>query len=434
MRKLILLLLFAAVISPNANSQILKRISDRAKNKIEQKAGDKVEKEIDNAADAKKNESKESGETEEKSDKKDETESKESSSSTTSAAKSPGMKAYSKYDFIPGEKVIAFEDFSITETGDFPTRWNTNGTAEVVTVSSKPGKWLKINKEATFHPEFISNLPENFTLEYDLGVSEEWNSSPFALNITFLKKPEDYTRYNHYVQYMGDHTLHMNFKPSNGTVQGNSHMVIGSDGNYSVNNDVEFKTWNNANNNFAHISLWRQKERLRVYLNGEKIWDLPKAFKSDSKYNAVTMAAQSSYREADYFLVGNIRLAIGAPDTRNKLITEGKFVTSGILFDVNKDDIKPESYGTLKAIANVLSENADIKVKIIGHTDSDGDDKKNLELSKKRAEAVKSSLSKDFGIDESRMETDGKGESQPVDKNESAMGKANNRRVEFIKQ
>jgi OmpA-OmpF porin, OOP family len=75
-----------------------------------------------------------------------------------------------------------------------------------------------------------------------------------------------------------------------------------------------------------------------------------------------------------------------------------------------------------------------VKVKIIGHTDSDGDDKKNLELSKKRAEAVKASLSKDFGIDESRMQTDGKGESQPVDKNDSALGKANNRRVEFIKQ
>ena len=126
-------------------------------------------------------------------------------------------------------------------------------------------------------------------------------------------------------------------------------------------------------------------------------------------------------------------ISAGAPDTRNKLITEGKFVTSGILFDVNSDKIKPESYGVMKDIANVLSENSAVRVKIIGHTDSDGSDADNLALSKKRAESVKTSLVKDFGIDVSRLETDGKGESQRVDKNTTAEGKANNRRVEFIK-
>jgi outer membrane protein OmpA-like peptidoglycan-associated protein len=72
-------------------------------------------------------------------------------------------------------------------------------------------------------------------------------------------------------------------------------------------------------------------------------------------------------------------------------------------------------------------------VKIIGHTDSDGDDAANLELSKRRAQSVKDALTKEFGIDASRMETDGKGESQPSDKNDTAPGKANNRRVEFVK-
>jgi len=113
------------------------------------------------------------------------------------------------------------------------------------------------------------------------------------------------------------------------------------------------------------------------------------------------------------------RLAVGNPDTRNKLITEGKFVTNGILFDVNSDKIKPErkpeSYGAIKDIANVLTENKEVNVQIIGHTDSDGDDNGNLTLSKKRAEAVKAALSKEFGIAASRMTTDGKGESAPVD-------------------
>jgi len=114
-------------------------------------------------------------------------------------------------------------------------------------------------------------------------------------------------------------------------------------------------------------------------------------------------------------------------------LTEGKFSTTGILFDVNSASIKATSYGALKDIAAVLTENSTLKVKIVGHTDSDGDDKANLELSKKRADAVRAALAGEFSIDPSRMETEGKGETQPVSQNNSAESKAQNRRVEFIK-
>jgi outer membrane protein OmpA-like peptidoglycan-associated protein len=137
--------------------------------------------------------------------------------------------------------------------------------------------------------------------------------------------------------------------------------------------------------------------------------------------------------DKDRYLINNIKLAIGTPDTRNKLITEGKFVTRGILFDVNSDRIKPESYGVLKDIGNVLTENSGVRVKIVGHTDADGSDADNLALSKRRAASVKNALVTEFGIDTARLETDGKGKSQLVDKNNTPAAKANNRRVEFIK-
>jgi len=69
----------------------------------------------------------------------------------------------------------------------------------------------------------------------------------------------------------------------------------------------------------------------------------------------------------------------------------------------------------------------------IGHTDSDGNTVDNMTLSKRRADAVKASMVKDFGIDASRLQTDGKGSSQPIASNSTAEGKANNRRVEFLK-
>ncbi len=65
--------------------------------------------------------------------------------------------------------------------------------------------------------------------------------------------------------------------------------------------------------------------------------------------------------------------------------------------------------------------------------DADGNDASNLDLSKRKAASVKNALTKEFGIDESRMETDVKGESEPIDKNDTPAGKANNRRVEFLK-
>lgn len=131
--------------------------------------------------------------------------------------------------------------------------------------------------------------------------------------------------------------------------------------------------------------------------------------------------------------ISNLRITSAAPDMRSKLLTEGKLISYGIYFDVNKDVVKPESYGTLKGIADVLTENPDVKVKIVGHTDSDGADPANLDLSKRRGGAVKAQLVKNFGIDASRLEADGMGETQPVAPNDTPSNKALNRRVELIK-
>jgi OmpA-OmpF porin, OOP family len=295
------------------------------------------------------------------------------------------------------------------------------------------GKWLKIGAKGIFHPEFITNLPENFTFEFDLGVNNANYLSPLCLNIANLKKPEDFVDYAYLVSIRPEHAVHLEFSAANATTDGVSKLITGKQGVPAINNAVNYKVWDVSKNNVAHISLWRQNQRLRVYLNGEKIWDSPRAFEAPGKYNAITFAFYGPYGKEDYYLLNNLRLAIGAPDTRNKLLTEGKFVTSGIHFDVNSDKIKPDSYGILKEVANVLKENESVKIKITGHTDSDGDDSKNMELSKKRAESVKNALMNEFQISSARMETDGKGESIPDSKNDTPEGKAQNRRVEFMK-
>src|SRR5690606_20466438 len=137
--------------------------------------------------------------------------------------------------------------------------------------------------------------------------------------------------------------------------------------------------------------------------------------------------------ESGHLYITNFKIAEGGVDLRSKLITEGKLSTTAITFTVNSDKLKPESMGIIKEIAGVLEANPDVAIKIIGHTDSDGDEGYNLKLSQQRSAAVKRALTDVYNIKPARIQTEGKGESQPTSSNETAEGKAANRRVDFIK-
>ena len=327
----------------------------------------------------------------------------------------------SKYDFIPGEKVIAFQNFENVNIGDFPAQWKSDASGEVVTVSNAPGKWLMLKGNGYFVPEYIKSLPNNFTVEYDLIVVPE---TDFAVE---FYTNTDGAAFNETYIGTGGH-IYSRFAQDGSWIQ--SANWKNSDRG-PIDNSKDFPFYNRNFSKPMHISISRQNERIRFYINETKVVDIPTFLPSGNLSN---IRFQNSYQqETGAVYISNLRIAVGAPDTRNKLLTEGKFVTTGINFDINSDKLKPTSYGVLKEIAAVLNENANVNIKIVGHTDSDGDDAKNLDLSKRRAASVKAALSSEFKIDESRIQTEGKGETQPVDKNATIEGKANNRRVEFIK-
>ena len=402
-----------------ADGQVLKKIGDRVKNKVDNNANNKVNNTVDKTVDDAMNPNKSKDNNANAGD-------QNGDANKNVESKGPAtLKTYSKYDFVPGEKIIVFEDFAQDAVGDFPDRWNTNASAEIVTIESLQGKWLKISKQGVFMPDFIDSLPDNFTLEYDLLCDNPGKVWSFYSSLTTLA---DRNHPEHWQSENNRFTFTVAPYPD-----GNSTSLI-----ERKKDGVGESSMNTGTKQFSdktkpvHIALWRQKERVRVYFNQEKVWDLPKVLSQTALYNSFVIWLQGATDDGNYYL-SNLRLAVGAPDTRNKMLTQNKWVTHGILFDVNSATIKPESYGTLKEMANVLNEYADLKVKIVGHTDADGKDDANLDLSKRRAASVKETLSKEFGIDASRMETDGKGESEPIDKNDNPAGKANNRRVEFIK-
>lgn len=356
-------------------------------------------------------------------------------STNSSASSSKNIKVYSKFDFVPGDKIIGFDDFSNTAVGDFPMGWNTNSSAEIVTLDDSSQKWLFLSKDGYFQPEFVKDLPKNFTLEFEAFTRYRSNN---ILEYQFYIYPSANPKTDLSEEYL---TNYFQFKWLG--CEGTSSFYVVENGETVNKNegiklkDLECKDNDNLEPARVKFSIWRQESRLRIYVNETKVLDIPQAFDAKSKYNVFKLGTKymnySENENKDEFMVSNIRYAVGAPDTRNKLITEGKLVTRGILFDVNSDAIQASSYGVLKEIATVLKENPTVKVKIIGYTDSDGEENANLILSQNRALAVKNMLSSEFKIDATRMETDGKGESEPSDSNKTNIGKANNRRVEFIK-
>jgi outer membrane protein OmpA-like peptidoglycan-associated protein len=115
------------------------------------------------------------------------------------------------------------------------------------------------------------------------------------------------------------------------------------------------------------------------------------------------------------------------------LLNDGRAQIPDIYFSSGSDQIREESEVRLQEIANVLNRHSDWKLNVEGHTDSFAADDFNLELSQRRAAAVKSALVTRYGTDASRLTPQGFGETRPRASNETAVGRAENRRVELVR-
>ena len=117
-----------------------------------------------------------------------------------------------------------------------------------------------------------------------------------------------------------------------------------------------------------------------------------------------------------------------------KLQTEKRIKVYGIYFDFGSDRIKPQSESVLDEIAQVMRDIPIWKLSIEGHTDNVGGDAYNLDLSNRRAAAVKQALVTRYRIDADRLSTAGFSASRPVSSNDTMEGRAVNRRVELIRE
>ena len=425
-------------ISINTNAQFLKKLKEKAVKKIESEAEKRtqrrVNKKIDKVYD--KTEDKIDGKTKKK--KKNRTDdiiidSNDNTSTNTNINNQNTKKiANTTKDFIPGNKVIFSDSFQNDALGDFPVTWNTNSSGEIVTFNNDNTKWLKLGNKGQFTPDSITNIPQNSTFEFDLYVSKNYNfySTGFWVNFIEVKdKRKDFTKWKRFNNDSNGVRLWLHPVAADNK-RGRTEIKTYINKSLIIENKKNIDEFTKRKNS-VRISIWRQKTRIRVYIDGNKVWDLPRAF-GNANYNSIVFGSGDG-KDQSFFYISNLRLAIAGEDKRHVILEYGKFETNKILFDTGKSNIQASSYSVLNELGKVLQENLNLKLKIIGHTDNNGSASANQILSEDRAKSVKQYFITHFLIDQSRLQTEGKGESKPVDTNTTQKGKKNNRRVEFIK-
>jgi OOP family OmpA-OmpF porin len=403
---------------------------NKAKNKVNQRIDRKVDKAMENELDRIEG-------------KQTTTQSKPSEVNNEETNTPAGITSYARYDFVPGEKIVYAEDFNQDAVGELPIGWNTNNRGEVVTLNNIGGKWFRMIGNSKYLTSNKDTFSKNFSLEFDLVYNIEPNGYGLpSMKFGFLSTSDEATNDNKFLNALNQYAfceIDLAIYPGGKKKYAEGfHALLKSHLNRKEYFKSERKSIDDLGkyaDKISHVAVQVQGTRFRCWVNGFKVYDLPMAIPTAYVFNQLFFELErSNYRDDELgYYISNIKVATGKPDTRHKLIEEGKFTTTGILFDHASAVIKSESFGVIKEIATTLTENPSVRIKIIGHTSNDGDDAANMELSKQRSAAVKAYLLKEFSIADSRIETEGKGETQPVADNKLKEGKAQNRRVEFIK-
>lgn len=336
--------------------------------------------------------------------------------------------AYTKFSFVPGNQILFYDDFSQEELGDFPTQWETAGTGEVVRIPSPGLNWFSLMRRSGYLPVTKEPLPKNYTIEFDLmsGGFEQGQSGFFRL-LFMPKKVLHGSRLGSKLAavkfYLNHHAASTKPKDIDVT-NGNSSADIRNSLSYDYSKIAREK---------VHFSIAVSDKRLQVWLDEEKVVDVPSLLKEDYGRYFLIEAHDVLKENGEYLFISNFKIA-AAPEKQRSLFSNNRFSTTGIYFNTNSAVVRQESYGLLKMIAEAMQSDNSSTFHITGHTDADGSEAFNQALSERRALAVKQILSSQFGIADSRITTSGKGESEPVDDNNTQRGKANNRRVEIVKK
>ncbi len=393
-------------VKKKAEKQVEQRIEKKADKAVD-KTLDKVEEGIDNTV--KNTGKKKETETE---NKDSQTPAEQTDETTTTVEKTAPVLTWAKYDFVPGTEIIFEDNLEGEQNGEFPSKWDLAGG--VVENAFFDGSnvifFREIGNTGGITPLLKDNkvdyLPEEFTIEFDCYFEKDVYSQRYYISFYSAKNQKS--------------VLNRLTLLTNQAQYGNTDIQGIYPGASRSNID--------KNARWRHIAISFNKRALKVYMDDARVLNIPNVTE-----NPTGLTIGTTSQKAGYYFIKNIRIAKGAVPLYDKFLTDGKFVTTGIKFDVAKATIKPESMGTINYVVKMMTEHPELNFSVEGHTDSDGEPASNQKLSEARAKAVLDAMVK-AGISASRLTSKGYGETKPMTANDTPEGKAQNRRVEFVKQ
>jgi outer membrane protein OmpA-like peptidoglycan-associated protein len=409
-------------VKVNVKEKVVEETDNRANRKTDEviDAGfDKIEEGIGNIFKKKEKKTKDDP-SEEEAEKEESGGASAASGKTRSVESGSGQQQltlkWNKYDFVPGEKILFEDNQEGEENGEFPSRWDLAGGGNVENASfgDQHVLWFK-EAESCIIPFFKEpqkdNLPDLFTVEFDCWF-----------------EPDEYCHY--YVDFwdhknQSESTIDIDPLIINANHAGINDVGEGFYPGYEEKGEITGGYW-------RHVAISFNTRALKVYLDDARVVNIPNLGINPEGLTICCDGMNTVGSQGINRFVKNVRIAEGAVKLYDKLMQDGKIITTGIRFDVNKANIKPESMGVINEITKLMKEHPEVNFSVEGHTDSDGETSFNQDLSVRRAEAVVAEMIRQ-GIDRSRLTSKGFGETAPINTNNSPEGKANNRRVEFVK-
>ena len=308
-----------------------------------------------------------------------------------------------KFDYVPGDKVLFFDDFAQDELGEFPANWKLEeGALEVAEMDGR--RWLRstsVTSRFAMKLPSAPTLPEYWTFELDFYCGEP---SGNVLNVIGVKGNQP--AWDLTFPYSSSAAYFLTGKTTSNTPLENT------------------KVWGAVH----HVMFMARGNALKVYVDEQRVANIPEIDLTNGAPDHLVVSLWSDKEP----MITNVRFAEGNKPVADPFAS-GKLVTYGIYFDSGSDIVKAESAPVLRQIAAFMEKNAAVKVAIDGHTDNQGTADGNLDLSKRRAASVAKVLATEFKIAADRFTTDGAGDTKPVSSNDKPEGRAMNRRVEFTK-